>query len=486
MPKPPSLLIHLDRSQDTSLQTQLTLSLKRLVQTGILSSGKLVPSSRELARDLGVSRNTVSHAYDRLIGEGYFEASPRRGLFVSQFLRERKLRNTRLPAKPNLSSPVAFRQTVDLTAHPVPFSPCQPDVRLFPLPLWNRLRARSLRSHGMSLLNYQSQLPLGLPHLRRVLASYLSESRGVRCDWRQIAITTGSQQALYLLAQILLKPGCRVAVEDPGYLGARAAWKRAGAALQPVPVDSEGMRVPGGSRFTADLVYVTPSRQFPTGACLSLPRRLSLVELARKTRTWVVEDDYDSEFRYSRPPLPSLQSLDSSGRVIYVGSMSKVLFPALRIGYVVLPATLVEDFSALRSALDEHGPLIDQAALAEFIDGGYFHSHIRRCRTVYAERLETLLRSASNSGLPLSFPHTDGGMNLAGLLPQGMSDEECSQRLQQCGMEIPALSRYALRRSRPGLVFGFTAFEPNAIRESITSAAGTLQKMSARGPGLRD
>jgi GntR family transcriptional regulator/MocR family aminotransferase len=475
MPKQPTLLILLDRKKGPSLQTQLALNLKKLVQTGVLRSGKAVPSSRELARDLQISRNTVIQAYDRLIGEGYLEASARRGLFVSESLTERSWRKTGLATAPAVLPRSVLQRSPEQINAPMPFRPCQPDVRLFPLQLWNRLRARALRSHGTNLLHYQSQLPLGLPALRRSLATYLRESRGVQCDWHQVAVTTGSQQALYLLAHLLLKSGSRVVMEDPGYLGARFAWKEAGALIDPVPVDSgEGMKLPADKRFSADLIYTTPSRQFPTGACLSLSRRLSLVEFAAKTKAWIVEDDYDSEFRYSRAPLPSLQSLDLSGQVIYVGSMSKVLFPSLRIGYVVLPVSLVENFAALRAVLDDHGPLIDQATLAEFIEEGALSTHIRRSRGKYGQRLETFLESVSKLGLPLSFPHTDGGMNVAGFLNDGAQDKEYSKRLKRNGLDVPPLSRYSLRPTRPGLVFGFTAFEPQTIRESMKRVAHAL------------
>jgi GntR family transcriptional regulator/MocR family aminotransferase len=475
MPKQPTLLILLDRKKGSSLQTQLALNLKKLVQTGVLRSGKAVPSSRELARELQISRNTVIQAYDRLIGEGYLEASARRGLFVSESLTQRNWHRSRLATGPAALPRSVLQQSSEQISAPMPFRPCQPDVRLFPLQLWNRLRARALRSHGTNLLHYQSQLPLGLPALRRSLVTYLRESRGVQCDWRQVAITTGSQQALYLLAHLLLKPSSRVAMEDPGYLGARFAWKRTGALIEPVPIDSEGMRLPQDKRFPADLVYTTPSRQFPTGACLSLSRRLSLVEFAAKTKAWIVEDDYDSEFRYSRAPLPSLQSLDPSGRVIYVGSMSKVLFPSLRIGYVVLPVSLAEKFAALRAILDDHGPLIDQATLAEFIEAGALYTHIRRSRGKYGQRLDTFLESASKLGLPLSFPHTDGGMNLAGFLEDGAQDKEYSKRLKRNGLDVPPLSHYSSRPTRPGLVFGFTAFEPQTIRESMKRVAHILR-----------
>ena len=474
MAKQPPLLLPLDRTKRASLQTQLSLQLKRLVLSGTLRPGKAVPSSRELANDLQISRNTVIQAYDRLIGEGYLEASARCGLFVSGLLQEKNLRRTGPDDTPS-SMPIYFRQNVSERLNaPVPFRPCQPDVQLFPLRLWNSARTQALRRHGASLLDYQSQHPLGLPSLRRSLASYLQGSRGVRCDWRQVAITTGSQQALFLLSHLLLKPGDCVAMEDPGYLGARLAWQHVRAVIHPVPVDSAGMKLGSKKDFSPKLIYTTPSRQFPIGSCLSLPRRLELLDFARRKKAWIVEDDYDSEFRYSRAPLPSLQGLDSSERVIYVGSTSKALFPSLRIGFAVLPLPIMEKFGDLKSAVDEYGPLIDQGTLAEFIESGTFYRHIRRSRREYSLRLEMLLDSAAKFDLPVSFPHADGGMNLAGFLNAAGDDSAFSRKLQKKGLEIPALSRYSLRGKSLGLLFGFTAFEPHIIRKSIQLASQVL------------
>lgn len=444
------------------------------MHSGTLRPGNAVPSSRELARDLQVSRNTVIQAYDRLIGEGYLEASARRGLYVSELLEEKNLRRGGSPYAPGSTSRHFEEDVSAFYRPPVPFRPCQPDVHLFPLSLWNRARTQALRRHGTSLLQYQSHHPLGMPALRRSLAGYLQGSRGVRCDWRQIAITTGSQQALFLLAHLLLKVGDSVAMEDPGYLGARLAWQHVFANICPIPVDSGGMKLDGMKNFATKLAYTTPSRQFPLGSCLSLPRRLQMIEFARKMKVWIVEDDYDSEFRYSRAPLPSLQSLDSSQRVIYVGSTSKALFPSLRIGYAVLPPPLVEEFAKLRVAADEHGPLIDQATLAEFIESGAFYRHIRRSRREYALRLEAFLDSVVRFGVPLSFPYADGGMNLAGFLRSGARDAEYSRRLGNKGLEVPALSRYSLTAKPRGLLFGFTACGPPTIRKSMQLVSQVL------------
>ena len=265
-------------------------------------------------------------------------------------------------------------------------------------------------------------------------------------------------------------------MEDPGYLGARLAWARVGAPIDPMAVDEDGMSPPTSYEgHEPALIYTTPSRQFPTGACLSLARRFSLVDFAAKTKAWIVEDDYDSEFRYSHPPLPSLQSLDSAGRVIYVGSMSKVLFPSLRIGYVVLPPKLVDGFAALRWVMDEYGPLIDQATLAEFMEAGAFYAHIRRCRREYGERLSGFLEVAKTLELPLTFPHTDGGMNLTGFLPPNSDDHKLSEELRSKGLEVPPLSRYSIKAKRPGFIFGFSAFDHDTIRASLELLAATLR-----------
>lgn len=463
MARRPLSSILLNRARRTTLQSQLYTGLRAALSSGALKAGDAVPSSRDLASDLRISRNTVIATYDQLIGEGYLEAKPRAGLFVNESLIQQP------PAAPPRPSPTTPPLPLRLGG-PVPFRPCQPDVRLFPLPLWNRMRSRAIRSYGPGLLHYQTRSPLGLPALQHSIAEYLRDSRGVRCDWRQIAVTSGSQQALYLLAQLLAKPGNTLMMEDPGYPGVRLAFQRAGATIRPVPVDAEGLVVPS-ARTRARLIYTTPSRQFPTGACLPVTRRLALVEWARQADALIIEDDYDSEFRYTRPPLPSLHSLDSTGRVIYIGSMSKVLIPALRIGYVVLPDDLIEDFAELRMTVDDHGPMIDQAALAEFISSGVFYTHIRRCRKEYGERQSTFLAAAKGMDWPLTFPHTDGGMNLTGFLPPGADDRALAAALEPAGLDVPPLSRYSIAAPQRGLVFGFTAFDHQAIRAALKRAA---------------
>lgn len=469
--------IWLDRAGEKTLQEQIARQLKDHIQRGTVRPNEMLPSTRELATQLRVSRNTVVYAYDRLVSEGYVETRSRSGIFVCSLgtmpQRPRETSGTRRGKAPGagLGSP-----STSLRA-PVPFRPCQPDVSLFPLLMWNRLRGRALRQHGTDLLHYQASCVAGLPALRKTLAQYLRTSRGVQCDWRQILITTGSQQALYLLANLLVPSfGERVYMEDPGYIGARLAWQSVDARIVPGPLDDQGLQLPTSDIKGLALIYTTPSRQFPTGISLSLARRLAILDYAARNKAWVIEDDYDAEFRYSASPLPSLQSLDLNHRVIYVGTFSKVLFPSLRVGYVVVPPELFERFRALKHLIDDHGPLIDQATLALFLESGAFHSHIRRCRKAYAERQNTFLEISRKFSLPLEFRNRDGGMNLLGSLPPGTSDTAWSQRLASAGLDIPSLSSYSMKARTPGLVFGFTAFTPRRMKSGLEEVRRLIGK----------
>ena len=462
----------LDREMAGSLQTQISGQLKQLIQIGELSAGERLPSTREFANGLQVSRNTVVAAYDMLVGQGYVEAHLRSGFQVCN------------AAQAFRSLPVASKVTQECKlvpsqpGVPVPFRPTQPDVNLFSLQIWNRHRTRVLK-RGSSLLHYQSRFPVGLDELRQNVAAYLRDSRGVRCQWHEVAITNGSQQALFLLAHLLLKQGQRVYMEDPGYPGARNAWSQAGATVIPLPIDDEGICLPEEDSQQASLIYVTPSHQFPLGTCMSLARRLTLLRAARDAGSWIVEDDYDAEFRYTSSPQPSLQSLDENRRVIYIGSFSKTLFPALRLGYVVLPPPLVERFAALKSIADDYSPLIDQATLANFLESGAFYAHLRRCRKQYAERQSYFLEQVSRFSLPLRFPITGRGMNLAGMLPETANDRVCSDRLRLAGLDVPPLSRYAVGPTPPGLLFGLAAFDKRAIQRAVARMAHSLQGKEA-------
>ena len=472
--------IWLDRKSEMTLQDQVAQQIRELIRQGTLPPDSMLPSTRELAAELRISRNTVVYAYDRLVSEGYAESRSRSGVFVSA-----------LPALPQRSREVNTprqRKALDAEAEflsqalrtPAPFRPCQPDVALFPLSVWNQLRGRALRQYGEDILHYQSSCIAGFPALRQGIAQYLQAKRGVRCDWQQIVITGGSQQALYLLGNLLVpRYGTRVYMEDPGYLGARLAWRSAGAKIIPGPLDEQGLQLPSEDSKDLALIYTTPSRQFPTGISLSLQRRLAILDFAARNKTWVIEDDYDAEFRYDAPPLPSLQGLDQNGRVIYVGTFSKVLFPSLRVGYVVVPPELFERFRERKHLLDDHGPLIDQVTLALFLESGAFHSHIRRCRKTYAQRQTCFLELFHRSGLPLEFRSADGGMNLLGHLPPDANDRAWSTRLSRGGLDIPSLSSYSLKARVPGLVFGFTAHNPQRIKSALEAMVKLVGRKSA-------
>jgi GntR family transcriptional regulator/MocR family aminotransferase len=432
------------------------------MQSGELQPGERLPSTRDLARSLMISRNTVVAAYEVLVGEGYLVNQARSGFRVNQATQAFRA----IPVRRRATQEKRLEPRVPIA--PVPFRPTQPDVSLFPLQIWNRHRNRVLK-RGASLLHYQSRFSIGLDELRRNVADYLRDSRGVRCQWNEVAITNGSQQALFLLAHLMLRPSEPVYMEDPGYSGASKAWRNAGATIVPAPIDAEGITLPVGQPLHAKLIYVTPSHQFPLGVCMSLARRLALLKAAREAGAWIVEDDYDAEFRYTSTPQPSLQSLDDQRRVIYMGSFSKTLFPGLRIGYVVLPPSLVEGFTALKSIADDYSPLIDQATLAAFLESGGFHAHLRRCRKHYAERQLFFLDLVQQRGLPLTFPVTGHGMNLAGLLPDDVEDRSVSLRLQQVGLDVPALSRYRVASGQPGLLFGLAAFSTAEIARGVST-----------------
>ena len=465
----------IDRAARPTLQDQLARQIRERIRSGDLAPGDPLPSTRDLATELKLSRNTAVYAYERLISEGYLESASRAGIFVSRSIT--MPRDSKRPAitKKSVTRSAAPAASPHLTS-PRPFRPCQPDVGLFPLLTWNRMRGRALRSEGRNILHYQASCIAGLPALRENVATYLRDHRGVRCDSHQVVITSGSQQALFLLAMLLLKPRERVYVEDPGYVEARLAWQNAGARILPGRVDEQGLRMPGPESGKVSLIYTTPSRQFPTGVSLSLPRRLALIDFAARNRSWIIEDDYDSELRYGAAPLPSLQSLDANGRLIYTGTFSKLLFPSLRLGYVVVPDALLDRFIELKHLSDDHLPLLDQATLALFLESGAFYSHIRRCRREYAERHALFLELFARANLPLTFEHTDGGMNVVGYLPEGSDDAAWSQRLQEADFDVPALSHYAIASVRPGLVFGFTAFTTGRLRAEFQRMRPVLQK----------
>ncbi|HEV3468952.1 MAG TPA: PLP-dependent aminotransferase family protein [Pyrinomonadaceae bacterium] len=481
--------VALDARARAPLYRQLYEALRRAILAGQLKPGTRLPSTRELAGDLRVSRNTVMNAYEQLLAEGYVEGQTGSGTYVSRLLPEELLHARAVPPR----APRAARKGRDLSARgrllaatpsavaraagaTRPFRPGIPAIDAFPFELWSRLVSRHWRRPRRDLLNYGDAA--GYAPLREAIASYLGAARAVRCEPEQVIVVAGAQQALDLGARVLTDAGDDVWVEEPGYLGAKGALAAAGARLVPVPLDEEGLSVEAGARLAPwpRLVYASPSHQYPTGVTMSLARRLALLEWAGRAGAWIIEDDYDSEYRYAGRPLAALQGLDREQRVVYLGTFSKVLFPALRIGYMVVPVDLVDAFRSARALSDRHSPTVEQAILADFISEGHFARHIRRMRALYAERQAALVAACREElGGLLELKPADAGLHLTGLLPEGVSDLEASRAAEARGVEAQPLSAFHLGPARAGgLVLGYAAYDGREIREGVRRLADAL------------
>lgn len=482
----------LEGASGASLYKQIYTRLREAVLNRSLSQAMRLPSTRSLAANLGISRNTVLTAFEQLLAEGYLETRRGSGTYVAHILPEDILHygqevSSRPAAK--LQPPVLSRRGKLLAStcvslvrspqSPRPFRPGVPAFDCFPWDLWTKLCASRARQRSGDLLAYGD--PAGYKPLREALATYLTIARGVRCVPDQIVVLSGSQQALDLLARLLLDPGDMAWIEDPGYLGARGALLGAGARLIPIPVDKEGMDVSQGIRRfrKARLAYVSPSHQFPMGIPLDLARRIALLEWAHSAESWIIEDDYDSQYRYGGRPLATLHGLDQKGKVIYVGTLSKLMFPALRIGYIVAPESLVDAVISARSLTDRHAPDFYQAVMAEFIHEGHFARHIRRMRKIYAERQEALLQAASEylKGL-LDLRPAESGMHLTALLPDGVDDQAICSDAAANDIEVQAVSSYCLGPNRRGLLLGYSGYNVRQIYKGIRRLAAVLENTS--------
>ncbi|MDT9002432.1 PLP-dependent aminotransferase family protein [Paucibacter sp. APW11] len=465
---------------------QLCASLRQAMRAGELELGERLPASRVLAADLGLSRVTVEAAYGQLEAEGYVNRAVGRGSFVAIASGAGGQRKRPSPAAPRIAPLSRRGQLITATGgcedplQPRAFAAGSPDLRAFPLALWRQLLNRRLRSDA-ALLGYGD--PQGHPALREAIAGYLCQSRGLRCRAEQVLVLTSSQQALQLCATLLLDAGDALWMEEPGYRGARTAFAAAGAAIVPVPLDAEGLCPPAGAAAPR-LIYLTPSHQYPCGMALSLPRRLALLGLARQdSRCFIIEDDYDSEFHYEGRPMPALQGLDEAGRVLYVGTFSKVLFPSLRLAYLVLPEALVQPFTVARSVQDGHSAQLPQAVAADFISQGHFAAHLRLMRQLYRERRAVLQEALSSLGW-LSAQPSAGGLQLAALLPQGQ-EAAYSRAAAARGIATPSLSAlYAGTPAQDGWLLGYAALTPEEIRQAVAALA-PIGTSPGRRPRLR-
>ena len=487
----PLLELPLDKTSHVPLFRQLYAAVKDAILAGQIRPGAQLPPSRTLATTLGVSRQTVVNAYAQLLAEGYFSCTVGKGSFVSDRLpvraervRKRDLQPAALPEPPRLSERAnAFVEprmslAMQLDA-PRAFRTGMPALEVFPFDVWTRLNARRWRRPSLPL-GYGD--PCGFTPLRELLATHLQVSRGMRCAPEQLIVTTGAQQALSLVALMLGNVGDKVWVESPGYRGAAAAFHAAGLVTCPVGVDGEGLNVDqGAAQYPgAKLAYVTPSHQYPLGVTMGLERRMALIAWATQHKAWIVEDDYDSEYRYAGPVLASLQSLDRSGSVLYIGTLSKILFPGLRLGYLVVPPALVDAFRRGKAAMDRSTAMMPQVVLADFIAGGHFHRHIKRTHALYDERRGALVEALQKElGQQIAIGPSNAGLQLAVAFPRTMDDQVVTERAAAKGIEVRALSGFyldhATQARASGLLLGYSCVAPAYIRQGVEILAGLLQ-----------
>lgn len=476
-------IVQIDDQQSRPLYQQIYDCLRGAILTQQLRGGVRLPSIRDTAGLLHVSRNTVTNAFDQLIAEGYLETRPGAGTYISEKLPEDLLQTHFSPQASPPNQATGRHQTRRsrlLTGLPSSWasSPAVnpafkyglPALDHFPFEVWGRLAARRYRYGPTKYFDY-TLMTAGFQPLREAIAEHLRSSRGVRCAADQIIITSGTQQAIFMAAQILLDPGETVLVEEPGYQGAHRAFTIAGATIVPVPIDANGFDSYRGHRLASEarVAFVTPSRQSPTGRMMTLERRLELIDWAERVNGWIIEDDYDSEFHYTKRPLAALQGLDVNGRVIYLGTFSKILFPALRLGYIVAPEDWVDKFVNMRGILDTYTATISQVILADFMEQGHFIRHLRRMRQLYAKRRTIFMTEAAElfEGL-LDFEPADAGMSVTAWLPQGISDDAVSQVAAAQGLTLFSVSPcYWGQSKRSGLLFGYAACDEATIKEGL-------------------
>jgi GntR family transcriptional regulator / MocR family aminotransferase len=500
-------MIRLDRSAAEPLHEQLYRQIRDELKSGSFTdSASRLPSSRALAIDLGISRLTVNLAFSKLHAEGYLRSKAGSGTFVANplpesFLAPEKFATERIRRGGPKSDRVEYRASVSERVRAIPdqragrefdlgalgagagisLVPGLPAVDEFPIDIWERLRSRVLAQKGTHLLRHASSR--GDADLREAVATYLCDFRGARCHADQVLIVGGMQQAMLVSAMALLDPGEPVWMEDPGFHQARRVFTLAGAKVVPKPLDHQGIviaRSPSEKR--PKIIHITPSHQYPLGMTMSFERRTGLLDFARAHDAFVFEDDFYAEFRFTGPPLPCLQGIDDFGRVIYAGTMSKILYPSLRLGYVVAPEALIDPLVKIRSTMDQHSSAIDQGTLARFITEGFFLSHIKRMRKIYAERREVFIKQFNELlGDRFTLQVPEGGLNMVAWLKREQEFPAISRVTLEIGVKPSPLSFYCIRATpKPAFVFGFAGWTPAQIRESLIKLALSLKKAGIR------
>ena len=486
-------MIRLDRTAAEPLHKQLYRQIRDELRSGSFTDGaSRLPSSQTVAVDLGISRSTVKRAFSKLYAEGYLRSKARSGTFVAHPLPETFLtadqpkatrlfeHRSRISGRVRAIPDQRVRKQFDLGALEagpgVSLVPGLPAVDEFPIVIWERLRSQVLAQRGAHLLRHASSR--GDLDLRKAVATYLCDFRGARCHPEQILIVGGMQQAMLISAMALLDPGEPVWIEDPGFHQARRVFILAGAKVVPKPLDQEGIVIARSPKEKQPkMIHVTPSHQYPLGMTMSFERRTALLDFARAHNAFIFEDDFYAEFRFTGPPLPCLQGMDNFSRVIYAGTMSKILYPSLRLGYVVAPEQLIDPLVKIRSTMDQHSPAIDQATLARFITEGFFLSHLKQMRKLYAERREFFIKEFNrllSDRFLLQIP--EAGLNFVAWLRSEADFARVVRVSAEIGIKPSPLSFYCIEaKLKPAFVFGFAAWTPTQIREGLLRLASALR-----------
>ena len=468
------------RPANKSLTDWLYAELRCAILDGRLKRGVRLPSTRDFALQHCVSRGIAMLVMEQLRDEGYLTSKTGAGTWVNERLPDDLLTVcAHMPVKPEKAP--AFLSTTRRAIRP--FQSSDPDVNLFPIDIWSRLNSRHWRRATKALLGGGESA--GYAPLRNAIAEYLGTSRGVQCQASQVIVVTGTQQALDIVARLFIRPGESAWMEDPGYFGATWALRNAGANIVPIPVDADGMNVKRGMQLAprAKLAYVTPAHQAPLGVTMSLERRIALLRWAQSAKSIIVEDDYDSEFRFTGVPIPALQGLDKTGSVIFIGSFNKVLFPSLRLGYIVVPEQLVDKVLRMKYQMDLWANSINQAVLADFIVDGHLGRHLRRMRETYAERRCALQDAAVKyvgDSLQLSGMHA--GLATPAFYSFPVASRDFEREAADQGIDATALERYSVSRRRiRGVLLGFAAFESREINQGMQKLATVIEKFAGNG-----
>ena len=475
--------VSVDRGDQAHLSMQLATGLRELILSGDLAPGTRLPASRILARDQGISRTTAVTAYEQLTSEGLLVSRVGAGTFVSDEVRPQSAKATpsdtaRLPRLANLSREVS-EQFFPRLAHPRvprPFVTGMPAFDAFPMAMWSRLSARYWRGARPDIMSYPDAA--GLPALRSAICKHLRANRGVVCQPSEVFVFAGAQDAFLQIAQILLDPGDRVWMENPGAIGARNALMARGAEVVPVPVDTQGLDVAAGRAACPDarLIFATPAHQHPTSYTMSRDRRFELLAAAEEIGAWIIEDDYVGEFHYGRSPLPPLKALDGGRRVVYVGTFSKSLFPAIRLGYAVVPPSLSDIFERTLGAAAHGVSHAIQSIVADFIEEGHFSAHIRRMRDLYRDRRDALMDAADRHlGDRLALVPTETGFHTIGLISAPLDERRVAEAAQGQGLAAAPLGRFALSPlALQGITLGFSAVPPRDLTRGVERLARAL------------